>query len=241
MRAAATGAACTAAPAPASARPTHSRSRSPTTLASRPSGARAWTPDSSRPSLAARGRRCTYFFNRYDDLIVAVGRSMQDYSRTAPTTSPMLRRRASKRPVALRTRRGLEFRAAYTFAATEVLALDHAPGVAPAPFAVGDPLLRRPGTRPTWICSGAIARSPLSSTPAGARPCSTSSRTGRLGRHVQRAGLRGRRAGVAIRVARALDVLVRADNLLDRRYEAVFGYPAPRRSFTVGVRLAAGR
>ena len=57
--------------------------------------------------------------------------------------------------------------------------------------------------------------------------------------HELRAGRAG--AGVAIRVARALDVLVRADNLLDRRYEAVLGYPAPRRTFTLGVRLAAGR
>jgi len=48
-------------------------------------------------------------------------------------------------------------------------------------------------------------------------------------------------AGVAVHASRQLDVLVRADNLFDRRYEAVFGYPAPRRSFTVGVRLAAGR
>ena len=48
-------------------------------------------------------------------------------------------------------------------------------------------------------------------------------------------------AGVAIRAGRHADVLVRADNLFDRQYEAVFGFPAPRRSFTVGVRVAAGR
>jgi outer membrane receptor protein involved in Fe transport len=48
-------------------------------------------------------------------------------------------------------------------------------------------------------------------------------------------------AGIAIHAARQVDLLARADNLFDRQYEAVFGYPAPRRSFTVGVRLAAGR
>ena len=48
-------------------------------------------------------------------------------------------------------------------------------------------------------------------------------------------------AGVAIHAGRFADVLLRADNLFDRHYEAVFGYPAPRRSFTVGVRLASGR
>jgi len=48
-------------------------------------------------------------------------------------------------------------------------------------------------------------------------------------------------AGVTVHAGRYADVLLRADNLFGRRYEAVFGYPAPRRSFTVGVRIAAGR
>jgi outer membrane cobalamin receptor len=48
-------------------------------------------------------------------------------------------------------------------------------------------------------------------------------------------------AGAAIHVSRQVDVTVRVDNLFDRQYESAFGYPAPRRAFTVGVRLAAGR
>ena len=48
-------------------------------------------------------------------------------------------------------------------------------------------------------------------------------------------------AGAAIHVSRQVDVLARVDNLFDRQYESAFGYPAPRRAFTVGVRLAAGR
>jgi outer membrane receptor protein involved in Fe transport len=48
-------------------------------------------------------------------------------------------------------------------------------------------------------------------------------------------------AGAAIHLTRQADVVVRADNLFDRRYESVLGYPAPRRAFSVGVRLAAGR
>jgi outer membrane cobalamin receptor len=47
--------------------------------------------------------------------------------------------------------------------------------------------------------------------------------------------------GAALHVTSKLDVTVRIDNLFDRQYETVLGYPAPRRAFTVGVRLAAGR
>ena len=40
---------------------------------------------------------------------------------------------------------------------------------------------------------------------------------------------------------KALDVFVRALNLLDRDYEEVLGYPAPGRTAYVGVRVAVGR
>jgi outer membrane receptor protein involved in Fe transport len=184
----------------------------------------------------------TWFLNRYDDLIVAVGRSMQDYSRYRTDNIANARAQGVEASLAVRTRRGFEARASYTFADTGVLALDNAPGVAPAPFAVGDPLLRRPrhqanadllwrhrfvtayfnvggrsgvlDVEPNWGASGGLFRA---------------------------AGFGVAGAGAAVHAGRHLDVLLRADNLFDRGYEAAFGYPAPRRSFTLGVRLAAGR
>jgi outer membrane receptor protein involved in Fe transport len=167
---------------------------------------------------------------------------MQDYSRYRTDNIANAQAQGLEASFALRTRRGLEARASYTFLDTEVLALDHAPDVAPAPFTVGDPLLRRPrhqlnvdllwrhrvatayfraggrsqslDVEPNWGASGGLFSSP---------------------------GFGVADAGVTFHAGRYADVLVRADNLFDRQYEAVFGYPAPRRSFTVGVRLAAGR
>jgi outer membrane cobalamin receptor len=184
----------------------------------------------------------TYFFNRYDDLIVAVGRSMRDYSRYRTDNIANAEAQGVEASVALRTRRGLEFRAAYTFAATAVLALDGAPGAAPAPFAVGDPLLRRPRHQADvdllWRHRAITAY-----VNAGGRASvlDVEPNWGASGGMYSAPGFAVAGAGVAVQVARAIDVLLRADNLFDRRYEAVFGYPAPRRSFTVGVRLAAGR
>ena len=184
----------------------------------------------------------TWFVNRYDDLIVAVGRSMQDYSRYRTDNIANARAQGMEVSLALRTRRGLEVRASYTFADTEVLALDNAPGVAPAPFAVGDALLRRPRHQASLDL---LWRHRLLTAYINAggrsRVLDVEPNWGASGGLFYAAGFGVAGAGVAIHARRYLDVLVRADNLFDRRYEAVFGYPAPRRSLVVGVRLAAGR
>jgi len=143
---------------------------------------------------------------------------------------------------ALRTRRGIEARASYAFADTAVLAIDNAPGVAPAPFAVGDWLLRRPRHQVNvdllWRHRVATA---YFRAGGRSRVLDVEPNWGASGGLFYAPGFGTADAGIAIHAARHVDVLVRAGNLFDRRYEAVFGYPAPRRSFTVGVRLAAGR
>jgi outer membrane receptor protein involved in Fe transport len=184
----------------------------------------------------------TWFFNRYDDMIVAVGRSMLDYSRYRTDNIANAQAQGLETSLALRTKKGLEARVSYTFADTEVLAIDHAPAVAPAPFAVGDPLLRRPRHQANldllWRHGSVTAY-----FNAGGRSSvlDVEPNWGAAGGLFSSPGFGVAGAGVALRATRQLDVLVRADNLFDRRYEAVFGYPAPRRSFTVGVRLASGR
>jgi vitamin B12 transporter len=42
---------------------------------------------------------------------------------------------------------------------------------------------------------------------------------------------------LAAPLGRGLELFVRADNILDARYEAVFGYGAPGRAFRTGIRL----
>jgi outer membrane receptor protein involved in Fe transport len=47
--------------------------------------------------------------------------------------------------------------------------------------------------------------------------------------------------GASFRPVRAFEVFARALNVFDRRYEEVFGYPAPGRTGYMGVRVAVGR
>ena len=48
-------------------------------------------------------------------------------------------------------------------------------------------------------------------------------------------------AGASWRVARQLEVFGRVENLFDREYEEVFGFPALGRGAMAGLRIAASR
>ncbi|MCX6538338.1 MAG: TonB-dependent receptor [Acidobacteria bacterium] len=185
----------------------------------------------------------TAFVNRYEDLIVAVGRSLQDYSRFQTDNISNARARGIETSAALRTRGGLEIRTSYTWLDTTILAVDRSPLVAPPPFSVGDPLLRRP--RHQASLDIVWARGPVTAyarVGGRSRMLDVEPSWGAISGGLFHApGFAVANAGVSLAVRRGINIIARFDNLLDRQYEAVLGYPAPRRSFTVGVRLAPGR
>jgi outer membrane cobalamin receptor len=184
----------------------------------------------------------TAFLSHYDDMIVAVGRSLQDYSRYRTDNISNARSRGIETSAALRTRGGIEARVTYTFLDTEVLAVDRSAGVAPPPFAAGDWLVRRPRHQASadlvWR-----QRVVTAFVRAGGRSrvLDVEPNWGASGGLFFAPGFAVADAGAAFHVARQIDVLARVENLFDRRYETVLGYPAPHRTFTIGVRLAAGR
>jgi outer membrane cobalamin receptor len=184
----------------------------------------------------------TGFLNRYDDLIVAVGRSTQDYSRFRTDNISNARARGVETSVALRTRRGIEARVSYTFLDTTILGVDRAAGVAPAPFRVGDWLLRRPRHQASVDLLWRHRRATMYVRGGGrSQVLDVEPNWGASGGLFHAPGFAVADAGATVRLTGQLDALVRVDNLFNRQYEAAFGYPAPRRAFTVGVRLAAGR
>ncbi len=85
----------------------------------------------------------TAFFNRYDDLIVAVGPALADASHYRTDNISNARAQGAELSAAFRAGWGLTARASYTFLDTAILAVDSL-NEAPPPFVVGDPLLRRP-------------------------------------------------------------------------------------------------
>ncbi len=184
----------------------------------------------------------TLFANRYDDLIVAVGPAFADASRYRTDNIANAEAWGVEVTGAWRAARGLDARVAYSFVDTEVLAIDRSDGAAPSPFEVGDPLIRRPRhqvaaslavVRPRW---GAFAR-----VTGRGRVLDVEPNYGAFGGLFRAAGYTVAGVGGSVRVGRYLEILARIENVLDQAYESALGFPAPRRTATIGLRLAAGQ
>ena len=183
----------------------------------------------------------TAFFNSYSDLIVAVGRAFSGISRYRTDNISNARARGAELGAAWRLAAGLDLRGSYTFLDSEILAVEGSPD-APAPYAVGDALLRRPrhsgSIDATWTHArgGAFAQVQVRGDTLDADPS-----FGPTGGLFTNPGHTVVNLGGSWRPLKAVEVFARALNLFDRDYEEVLGYPAPGRTFHVGARVAVGR
>jgi outer membrane cobalamin receptor len=184
----------------------------------------------------------TWFHNRYDDLIVAVGRSFADASRYRTDNIANARARGVEAAVTARPFEPVHLRAAYTFLDAEVLAVDGASGQAPPPFEPGDPLIRRPRHQ-GWIEAVVTTGrwSAFARFGARGRVLDVDPSFGAFGGKLVAPGFATADLGGAFTVWRRLAVFGRIVNALDRRYEEALGYPAPGRTFAGGLSVAAGR
>jgi outer membrane cobalamin receptor len=183
----------------------------------------------------------TAFYNRYEDLIVAVGTALADASQYRTDNISNARAQGVELSASLRAGHGLSARLSYTFLDTAVLGVDGL-GTAPPPFEVGQPLLRRPRHQAsvdvvyTRKAVTAFARVGARSSTLDVEPT-----YGTYGGLFFNPGFTVVDAGASWRLAAGVEVFSRVANLFDRQYEETFGYPALGRNAMIGVRLAAGR
>lgn len=180
----------------------------------------------------------TVFLNRYDDLIVTVGRSLANASQYQSDNISNARSRGIELLVNTRMPRGLRASVAYTFLATEILAVDRL-GIAPPPFAVGDPLVRRPRHQ-AWVdLSWTGARgSAFAELGARARTLDIEPTFGAFGGLFENPGYEVVNVGGSVSIAGPLEAYARVTNLANRQYEEVLGFPALGRSVVAGIRIA---
>ncbi|HAK56517.1 MAG: TonB-dependent receptor [Vicinamibacterales bacterium] len=182
----------------------------------------------------------TGFYNRYDDLIITVGRSFQDASQFRTDNISNARARGLELVASTRTSWGLAATLTYTWLDTDVLAVDQS-DAAPPPFDVGEPLIRRP--RHQGAVDLVYRRGPVTAfgqVLARGQNLDVEPSFGAFGGLYTNPGYGVVNLGGTIAVRRELEVFARITNLLDRAYEATFGFPALGRSAIVGVRVAAG-
>jgi outer membrane receptor protein involved in Fe transport len=179
----------------------------------------------------------TWFYNRYEDLIVATG-SFTDVSRFMTDNIANAKASGLELSVSARGAHGVTARASYTFMPTEVLAVDRS-NDAPPPFDVGDPLIRRPRHQGAldllWVSGpvSAFAEARARGTVLDIEP-----NYGTFGGLFTAPGFFVLDAGAGWHVRSWIEIYGRALNLLDRPYEEVYGYPALGRSVLGGVRVA---
>jgi outer membrane receptor protein involved in Fe transport len=197
----------------------------------------------------ARGRAAVEavgFFNTFDDLIVAVG-SFRESSRYMTDNISNARSRGVE--LALTTGGRLELwapvdlraRVGYTFLDSEILAVDN-DELAPPPFSVGEPLLRRPAHQ--WSLDLSAVAGPVTTFISGgarSRVLDVEPSTGTFGGLHYAPGYNVWNAGASWKLARIGELYGRIENLFDETYEEALGFPALGRRATVGVRVVTGR
>ena len=184
----------------------------------------------------------TVFFNNYDDLIVAVGRSFRDASRYRTDNISNARSRGLELSGSVRPVAALDLRASYTLLDTEILSVDRVEGQTPAPYHVGEALIRRPRHRGSLTLLYSVDRwtgfadATFRGTVRDIEPT-----FGASGGVFDAKRFAVVNIGGALRLSRGFELFARVENLADRHYEEAFGFPAPGRTGVVGVRFAASR
>ena len=181
-----------------------------------------------------------YFRNAYDDLIVTVNRIPGTTSYRSDNISNA-RAQGLEASVAVRPTAAITLRGGLTSQRTRILANDGRPD-APAPFEVGDALLRRPelaGFADLVVSAGRVSGFFRIDGRGETRDIDPSFGAS-LG-ILDNPGFTTADLGGTVRVFRHLDVFGRVTNLFDRDFEEILGFPALGRSVVVGVRVAAGR
>ena len=208
----------------------------------KPERSRSWEVGLDQRALDGRlGLRATYFSQRFRDLVQFTFSPPQpsdpNYFNVAKADARGLELSADARVAALTLDAG------YTYLSTEVVdaGFDEGPDAA---FVAGAPMLRRP--RHAWSLSagyraGARLRLDASLRFTGRRDDRDFSTFPATRATLDSYTLMDAGGQVTLWAAApgrpGLDVLVRAENLLDERYQEVFGFPAPGRGIYIAGRM----
>jgi outer membrane cobalamin receptor len=188
----------------------------------------------------------TVFYNRYQDLIVAVG-SFEQSSRYQTDNISNARARGVELFGTMRARTtwrvpiDFNVRVGVTLLDTEILAVDGSSD-APPPFTPGDRLLRQPGRQLATELTVRAGRFSGFVTAGGrSKTTDVDPSLGTFGGLFDAPGYAVVNTGAAWRATNNVELFARITNLFDRSYEEALGFPALRRGAVAGLRLVAGR
>jgi outer membrane receptor protein involved in Fe transport len=182
----------------------------------------------------------TYFYNRFKDQIVTTGDLPTNFDSENIAKS---RANGLETSIRLRPTASLEFSGSFTWLNTSILALDGF-SEPQTPFAVGEPLLRRPhnaaGFNATWTkkrlmlnMNGTIRGAVLDIEPNDGTFACTFEPQCLFRNH----GYELLNAGFAYRLPKGIEIYGRLNNFLNQKYEEAFGFPSLRLNFIAGFKV----
>ncbi|MDR3674511.1 MAG: TonB-dependent receptor [Acidobacteriota bacterium] len=185
----------------------------------------------------------TYFNNHFKDQIVTLGGSLTNLSSFASDNLGNSRAQGAEISFQVHPIKSLQMSAEYTLDNTVVLALNGTSQVL-APLQVGQELFRRPRNSGaynlTWrhgnlmLNTNAYIRGPVLDIEPnyGAYACSMGMPCLFTNKGYVRVD-----GGFSYRLPRGVEIYGRLDNIVDQKYEEVFGYPSLPFNFLAGVRF----
>lgn len=179
----------------------------------------------------------TFFYNRYYDLIVILGGNLSVLSHYQSDNIANSRAFGTEYSARLRPTRWLYITGWYTWLDSEILSLNGAADLVPAPFTVGQQLLRRAAN------SGAFAATFTRGRVSGGLDgyfrgsiLDVDPSYGASAGLFQNPGYANLGVNLNLALGRGLTVYGNLRNALDQHYEEVFGYPSPRLNFVTGLK-----
>ncbi len=179
----------------------------------------------------------TYFYNRYYDLIVILGGNLAVLSHYESDNIANSRGLGTEYSARLRPARWFYVTGWYTWLDSEILSLNGAANLVPAPFTVGQQLLRRPANSGAFAAT--FARGRVSGGLDGyfrGSVLDVDPSYGASAGLFQNPGYANLGVNLNCKLGRGLTAYGNLRNALDRHYEEVFGYPSPRLNFVTGLK-----
>jgi len=184
----------------------------------------------------------TWFHNRYKDLIVGLGGSLAKISAYQTDNVSNARAEGVEMTGRFRPSSWVSLNVNYTWLDSEVLALNGGSGLVQQYFYLGQPLIRRPKQS-----GGAIATVHYGRLDANlygyarGRSLDVEPNIGASGGEFWNPGYTSVGINLNYRVRGNLTAYVNLRNALNRRYEEIYGFPAPLLNVVAGVKWSLAR
>ncbi len=179
----------------------------------------------------------TYFYTHYADLIVSLGGSLSELS--SYTSGNLANAKASgvESSIQFRPARWLTFAGNYTFLDTKVLALNHTQNLAEQYYQVGQQLARRPpqsGSFRLGVTRGRVAGDLIGYIRGDTLDVEPN--YGASEGFYTNPGYANLALNLNVGLTHGVTAFGTLRNLLNERYEEIFGYPSPKLTFISGIK-----